>query len=290
MQPHSTRPIVGLAGPLSGPLSAYGRALLRLQELDGAEAVRWMPVDDGADPVIARAAAAYLLAQGAVAVIGHFNSACALAVAPLYGQARVPLLAPATTHDDLAAQGAGWTLMYCGSNSGQARAILGFLRQRLIDARAVRVENDGSTYGADLHARLVHEGLVYHPPDPVSIVFAGKFHLAARFLHQQRALGWQGLFLATDDAFIKAYLQAVTSYGNSFVAGPVKPYEEVMQDAGVHLLGALREAPRGAQGVALLAALHAAPGAVHAMGANRDDACAWAVYEAMGGQFRKVLS
>lgn len=102
---------VGLAAPLTGRLAGVGLAMQRALEAVIAETnagggvlgepVTLVVADDGCAPATAEGAAATLIAQHAVVVIGHPCSSAATAAARVYGTAGVLLISVGARHPDV---------------------------------------------------------------------------------------------------------------------------------------------------------------------------------------------
>lgn len=103
--------IVGYIGGLSGrtaDLGVAGRdgALLAVEDVNAAGGVDGHDVtlavaDDAQDATVAVAAFQELNDQGAIAVVGPMTSAMAVVLAPLADKARIPLVSPTTSTDEL---------------------------------------------------------------------------------------------------------------------------------------------------------------------------------------------
>ncbi|KUL37903.1 hypothetical protein ADL22_19900 [Streptomyces sp. NRRL F-4489] len=125
-----------------------------LDQVNGHGGVRGHPVrlvrydDHGAtDAATARAVARRVVADRRVLLaIGHFYSDSALAAAPVYGAAGVPLITPTATAD--AATAGPWVFRATFDDSYQARFLAAYLRHAL-KARTATVVHDDSAYGRD---------------------------------------------------------------------------------------------------------------------------------------------
>ncbi|MHB8621086.1 MAG: branched-chain amino acid ABC transporter substrate-binding protein, partial [Chloroflexota bacterium] len=95
---------IGLAAPFSGLAADFGAEMLKgariaVDEVNRSGGINGRPLaldqaDDKGDPAWARAAAKKLVADHVLAVIGPATSAAALAEAPVYERARVPMITP----------------------------------------------------------------------------------------------------------------------------------------------------------------------------------------------------
>jgi len=96
--------VIGVAGPLTGQSQNFGQSMLNgvkaaVDKINGQgglkhEQVSIISVDDQCDTAKAKEAAQKLIAAQVDVVIGHFCSAAAMATAPIYAQADVPMIAP----------------------------------------------------------------------------------------------------------------------------------------------------------------------------------------------------
>jgi len=156
---------IGVAMPLSGPLGAEGRNLVRAAQmaaediqaaqgtrgsgLPGARvAVRIIEADDQAEESGAVRAAEALMKQDVSAVVGHLTSACAIAAAPVYARGGVPQLS-ATTHPRLTQLGLRTTFRLIANDDMQARALARHAVDEFND-QGFAVVDDGSVYARGL--------------------------------------------------------------------------------------------------------------------------------------------
>ncbi|NRF65539.1 branched-chain amino acid ABC transporter substrate-binding protein [Aquincola sp. S2] len=153
---------IGVAQPLSGELGAQGADMLNgvtlaIEEINAAGGVRIggrevklevVSVDDKADPVVGKAAAAQLVAADVLVAIADLNSGVSIAAAPTYAAAGIPQLAistkPLYTRLKLPT-----TLRLVANDDLQSRAIGEYARQ-LAGAKAYAVLDDGTPYGKGL--------------------------------------------------------------------------------------------------------------------------------------------
>lgn len=151
---------IGVAAPLSGPDSVYGRGMRRAVQLAIDEAntsarakehdiiFRLRAEDDAADPETAVDVAKTLDDDGmVVAVVGHFNSGCTLAAASTYEDAGLPIIT-VSSNSSITAMGYPRINRIVANDSAQGAyasdlAIwMGFRRIALID--------DSTPYGIGL--------------------------------------------------------------------------------------------------------------------------------------------
>lgn len=227
-------PVV-LAGPLSGPRSAHAPLLHFAAQRLTSLGMPFLLMDDEARPEAAHALALRLVHREVAAVIGHFNSACAEAVLPVYRAHGLSLLLPTASHDGLTA-GGGFRL--CARDSQQAELMLHVLKRRGINASETELVTDGSPYSERLLAALAAAsgGLTLSrvPPEAtparhcrLRIVLAtchGALDIA------QRLRNWHGLSLYADDSHVEAFAREAPS-SRTLVVGPVPDYQHLIAQA-----------------------------------------------------------
>lgn len=152
---------LGFAAPLSGPQAHYGQeykngVLLAIEDENAAyPRLAGKPVsfvlsalDDQASPVIARQVAQRLIDDKVSGVIGPFNSASAIAAAPLYEQAGIPQISMATA-PAYTAQGFRTSFRSMPSDTHQGR-VMGWYVVKNLAARKIAIIDDGTAYGQGL--------------------------------------------------------------------------------------------------------------------------------------------
>ncbi|KEO82584.1 branched-chain amino acid ABC transporter substrate-binding protein [Tumebacillus flagellatus] len=229
---------IGVAGPFSGPRAAYGELLKKgvaQAALEAGPEFEWLFFDDAALPEQAEVAAQKMREAQVEAVIGHFNSACAKRVLPLYRDASLPFLAPASTNEQLTAAGEGWMLRFCPHDGQQAHAVLGFVSER--GCRSLAVLTDDTFYGQAMAAGFPDrwEGLAVRRLETEdesvlrvdAVFFAGTHFNSARSVRELRERGFKGLFVASDDSKIEEFLELSEGAAeDSYVLGFHETYEE----------------------------------------------------------------
>lgn len=152
---------IGVAQPLSGPLSALGQDLLNGVNLAVAElnkggytvdgkrvTLEVVPVDDRADAATGKTVAQQLVDSGVVAVIGHLNSGVSIDAAPIYAAKDIPQIA-ISTNPKFTQLGFSTTFRMVANDTLQARAIGSFAASQLGAARYAALD-DGTPYGKGL--------------------------------------------------------------------------------------------------------------------------------------------
>ncbi|MCL4769777.1 MAG: branched-chain amino acid ABC transporter substrate-binding protein [Burkholderiaceae bacterium] len=152
---------IGVAQPLSGPLSALGKDLLNgvqlaVNELNKANfsiegkrvTLEVMSVDDKADAATGKAVAQQLVDAGVVAVVGHLNSGVSIETAPIYAAAGIAQIA-ISTNPKFTQLGHETTFRMVANDNLQARAIGSFASSQFGDVRFAALD-DGTPYGKGL--------------------------------------------------------------------------------------------------------------------------------------------
>jgi len=294
---------IGVAGPFSGPRSAFGELLKRGVEQAKAEAaldVDWVVRDDAADPSRVERLAQELIGLGVVAVIGHFNSACALRAIPLYRRAGVLFLAPASTHPDLTAEGAGLVFRFCPHDRQQVDAVASFLQARGLGRPLVvcddtlygrsLAEQCQRFWGAEVRA-LAFERLMQSPRDGVdaeAIFFAGIHFNSAQLIHALRQSGYAGAYIASDDSKIEEFAALARGAAEgAYVLGLDQTYEQTSYLAAHTLLQALSRHPEQ-RGAALARSLRSEVEGVHFTKAGERIGVQWSIWQIRGEGFRRA--
>ncbi|MHB8731321.1 MAG: ABC transporter substrate-binding protein [bacterium] len=228
-RPASRRITIAVNATLSGPSSAAGRAIrdgvqLAVEDLGAALRPRGIDVsvtaaDDRGDAAVAVSNARRLAADASVLlVVGHSLSSTSIAAAPVYDDARLPMITPSGEVATLTDAGHGSVFRVIGRDDVQGIAAAQFVRDRL---------GGGSAY------------VVYEPTDY-------GLRTAAGFWWEGRRLGLrvQGLS-AVDDTTLAQIVGAIASaapavvYYGGEMAGAV-PFLKRLREAGVRapLIGA----------------------------------------------------
>ena len=154
----NTRPVyIAIVAPFSGPLSDFGWSMLRGgrmrieegkdQTLLNGRVVKLIALDD-----MGKAQQAIKLAknmsshQSIVAIIGHLTTACTLSAIPVYNSAKLILISPVATGDDLEGIKFPYTFRTILSESQQARSLADYI-YRTIDRKKVALIYEGSPLG-----------------------------------------------------------------------------------------------------------------------------------------------
>lgn len=251
----------GIAGSLSGIRRSHARLFRAAHQGLTRHGVSTVLGDDGSCPEQARLLARRFFEAGVTVVIGHFNSACARAVIPLYRAHGITLLLPACTDIGLAL-GAGVHRL-CGDDTGQARAIAERVRQlrRRDPQLAVTVRIDGSDYAHRLLACL-HRQLDGFAVAGLDAALGGPSRLdvvvatAAQASAQVRATAQHGaarITIYSDEAAVPEFARAArASRAERYVVTPQPSYAALLAQ-GCAYIAAMADAPESS--AATLAAL-----------------------------------
>lgn len=160
---------IGVAQPMSGPLSAFGIDMkngvqLAVDELnasgfkvDGKSVkLEVVAVDDKANTDEGQKVAQSLVDAGVVAVVGHLNSGVSIAAAPIYAKHGIAQLA-ISTKPEFTELNLSTTLRLVANDALQSKA-LGSYAAELRGATKFAVVDDGTPYGkglADLAAAQI---------------------------------------------------------------------------------------------------------------------------------------
>jgi branched-chain amino acid transport system substrate-binding protein len=166
--------VIGVAGPMTGDLAAFGEQLRRGAEQAVADLnaeggvlgkkLRLVIGDDQCDPKRAVQVAQQLIADGAVFVDGHFCSGSSIPASDIYGEAKVLQITPASTNsrltDSRAARVYKTLFRTCGRDDRQGTFAGEWIAKNYL-TKKVAVFDDYSPYGkgvADEAERAIQSG------------------------------------------------------------------------------------------------------------------------------------
>jgi branched-chain amino acid transport system substrate-binding protein len=152
--------IVATAGPMSGPLGAFGEQMRSganqaVSDLNIAGGILGKQLvlqvkDDLCDPKQAVAVANDLVSKGVVFVAGHFCSSTSMTASKVYAEDGVLMMTPASSHPKLTddAKAAGWTNVFRTFFRDDAQGLVAgqWLADRY-QGKKVAIIHDKSTYG-----------------------------------------------------------------------------------------------------------------------------------------------
>lgn len=155
--------VIGVAGPMSGDLAAFGEQLQHgarqaVTDINAAggllgKKVRLVEGDDQCDPKRAVRVADSLVADGVIFVAGHFCSGSSIPASAIYGEEGVLQITPASTNprltDDAAADGVKTLFRVAGRDDRQGLFAGPWLAKNL-SGKKVGILDDGTVYGQGL--------------------------------------------------------------------------------------------------------------------------------------------
>jgi branched-chain amino acid transport system substrate-binding protein len=232
---------IGCVGPITGDQASLGLDQLHALQIAVDEAnaqgeiipgyrLEIVSLDDQHNPSQAVAMAKRLASDPAVvAVVGHVNSSCSLAAAPIYQNARLTQISPSSSNPEISRKGYDTFFRTCATDDIQAPHAAYFAFTQL-NARKVFIIDDKTTYGkgiADefekevsrLGARVLgHEGIMQGDKDftplltkikalnPEVIFFGGMYPEGVLLVRQAKALGLSAEWLGGDGIYVTAFI------------------------------------------------------------------------------------
>jgi branched-chain amino acid transport system substrate-binding protein len=150
---------IGLAGPITGDLAAYGEQLKRGAELavadiNAAGGIKGEKIvleigDDRCDPKEGTAVAEQLSQKGIKFVVGHFCSGATIPASKVYEEEGVLMMTPSATNPKLTDEG-GWNVTrVCGRDDAQGQVAGAYLAKHYA-GKKVAILDDKSAYGKGL--------------------------------------------------------------------------------------------------------------------------------------------
>lgn len=225
---------LGVAGPLTGPASHFGKdgengARLAVEDANakglviGGQKVKFevLSEDDQADPRTATTVAQRLVDEGVKGVIGHVTSGASLPASRVYEQAGIPVITPSSTAPTLTQQGFKVTFRVIANDNQQAEAMAAYATKQL-KLKKIAVIDDRTAYGQGLAdaltaamkkngAQVVAREFTNDKAtdfmsiltklkgmNPEAIFFGGMDAQGSPMLRQIRQLGMKSIFLSGD--------------------------------------------------------------------------------------------
>lgn len=262
--------VVGVAGPMTGRLSRFGRearlgaetAVDRINAKGGVlgRKLRLIDGDDGCDAKRAVDVANELVRQRAVFVVGHFCSGASIPAYPVYAAAGVVQMTPASTNPaltDQAAENGDHTVFRTTNRDEGQGSFAGEWLAKNYRGKRLAVLDDGSPYGLRLTERLIESAaaggltpaLRYtYVPDlenfsevvsklaaaKIDVVYVGGFpEDIGWLLKQARSQGFQAQFLGGDTMNTNAFwnLAGDAAAGVMFTDAAVRADEPTAKEA-----------------------------------------------------------
>jgi branched-chain amino acid transport system substrate-binding protein len=230
---------IGIAGPMTGPDAKMGTdfrqgASIAIEEWNALGGVMGKKVeavieDDQSDPKQAVAVANKIVNEGAIGIIGHFNSSCSIPASDVYERAGTPMITPASTNPLLTERGYKGVFRVCGTDNQQGRVAARFVREKL-KLKKVAVLHDKTTYGqglADIFKDALGEGIevVYYggitrgdkdfktvltsmkQKDPQLIFYGGIYADAGLLVKEAREISMKVPFMSGDGTIDQKFIE-----------------------------------------------------------------------------------
>lgn len=175
---------IAVAGPMTGDQAKMGGDLqhgveLCVQDWNGKGGVLGKKIellvgDDQHDPKQAVSVANKFINDGAVGVVGHFNSSCSIPASGVYVDAGLVMVTPASTNPQLTDQGLNGVFRVCGRDDQQGKVAAEYAANVLKPAK-VAVLHDKTTYGQGLadEFKKQYETLAGKPVDAYEAIVQG---------------------------------------------------------------------------------------------------------------------
>ncbi len=233
---------IGLAGPMTGGVAAYGEqmrrgAQLAVEDLNAAGGINGKKVemviaDDACEPKQAVAVASRLVEKDKVnLVLGHFCSSSTIPASDVYAEADMLMITPGATSPQVTERKLPNVLRTCGRDDQQGLVAGNYIVDILKSKRVVLI-HDKDTYGqgvanatqTQLHKRglkeIMYEGLTRGEKDYNALVtkiksanadlihFSGLSSEAGTLLRQVREQGLTTRFMVADGAVADTFAAA----------------------------------------------------------------------------------
>ena len=180
---------LGVAGPMTGDQAKMGGDLQNgvqlcidaWNEKGGVlgRKIELLVGDDQHDPKQAVSVANKFIADGAVGVVGHFNSSCSIPAATVYADNGVVMVTPASTNPQLTDQGLDGIFRVCGRDDQQGKVAAE--HAHAMGPAKVAVLHDKTTYGQGLadEFKKQYEELAGKPVDAYDAIVQGSQDFSA---------------------------------------------------------------------------------------------------------------
>lgn len=237
---------IAVVGPFSGPRAVYGELLKKGVLRANVNIAKLLDVefyDDMGDPSRAMAIANEVTKSGKVAVVGHFNSFSALEALPIYKEAQIPLLLPASTNMNILKRFDN-VLRFCANDELQIRIVKEYCLHHSYKTGVLL--HDQTSYGKDLYdlflknkgflsikeysnETLKHVDFVY---------FAGTHYNAAHITKRLLNMNYQGAIFLSDDSYTVDFIHLLSKENveNCFVVAAREDYEQTSYLATKYLI------------------------------------------------------
>ena len=152
---------IGVAGPFTGDLAAYGDNIkagvsLKLEEINSAGGINGRKVelvwgDDLCAPKEGGLVGSRFAADKTiVAVIGHLCSSATLAAMPIYVRNGMPVISPTSTNPTIGDVGKGWFFRNCYTDDFQGGYLASYVVPELLGKRKVAIFYENNDYAIGL--------------------------------------------------------------------------------------------------------------------------------------------
>jgi branched-chain amino acid transport system substrate-binding protein len=230
---------IGVSGPMTGDQSRFGMdfrngVTLAVDEWNAqggvlGKRIELLVGDDQHDPKQAVSVANKLVNDGAVGVIGNFNSSCSIPASDIYDRTGIPMISPASTHPDFTQKGHRGTFRVCGRDDQQGKVGADFVLNQL-KLKKVAVIHDKTTYGQGLADEFkkalgdkveiaYYGGIVQGDKDfksvltsikgktPELIFFGGIYPEMGLLVRQAKELGLKAPFMSGDGSYAEEFVK-----------------------------------------------------------------------------------
>ena len=230
---------IGIAGPMTGDQAKMGMdfkngASLAVEEWNGKGGVLGKKIDmiigdDQHDPRQAVSVANKMVNDGAVGVIGNFNSNCSIPASDVYNRAGIPMITPGSTNPQFTDKGYRGVFRVCGRDDQQGKVAAVFVKDRL-KLKKVAILHDKTTYGQGLAdefrknlggkvAVVYYGGIVQgdkdfkmilisvKSKDPELVFFGGIYPEAGLLVKQSKELGFNAPFMSGDGTIDPKFIE-----------------------------------------------------------------------------------
>lgn len=234
---------VGVAGPMTGDQAKMGTDFrngvsLAVDEWNArggllGKKITFIPADDQRDPKQAVSVANKLVNEGAVGVIGHFNSSCSIPASDVYNRAGIPMITPGSTNPQLTEKEYHGVFRVCGRDDQQGKIGAEFVTDSL-KLKKVAVIHDKTTYGqglADEFKKFISDkaevvyygGIIQGDKDfktvltaikekrPELVYFGGIYPEMGLLVKQARELGMNAPFMSGDGSIDPKFVEIAGS-------------------------------------------------------------------------------
>ncbi len=230
---------IGVAGPMTGDQSKFGTDFkngvsLAVEEWNAKGGVLGKKIelivgDDQHDPKQAVSVANKIVNDGAVAIIGHFNSSCSIPASDIYNRGSLPMISPGSTNPQFTEKGYKGVFRVCGRDDQQGKVGADFTNSQL-KVKKIAVIHDKTTYGQGLADEfkkalgdkvdiVFYGGIIQGDKDfkgvlttvrekkPELIFFGGIYPEMGLLVRQSRELGIKSPFMSGDGSIDQKFIE-----------------------------------------------------------------------------------